>query len=449
MPARCDVLVLGTGVAASTIAHRCNAAGRKVAVVDSRPYGGTCALRGCDPKKVLTGVADLAHTIGRMQGNGLRCHGVDLDWPGLMQFKRSFTQPVPKHREEAFREAGIETLHGRARFVKPHIVEVDGQRIEAERIAIATGAKPRPLQLPGAEALTTSAAFLDLDELPDDIAFVGGGYVSLELASLAQIAGAQTRVFHRGDRLLEPFDADLVAELGAALRERGMRVHRSSPVREIEVTEDSYRVYTDGEQPALEHDLVVHGAGRVPEIGDLALDEVGVEHGSAGVQVDEHLRSVSQEHVYAAGDAAASEGWPLTPVAGLEGRVVADNILAGEPEREPDYRGTASVVFTIPPLARVGLRVAAARVAADELRVVHEGMREWFSYARLEHAPAASKVLVDEADDRILGAHVLGSRAEETINVFAMAIREGITPGQLSEVPFAYPSHGSDVSSMV
>lgn len=447
-----DVLVLGTGVAASTIAYRCNEAGRDVGVVDSRPYGGTCALRGCDPKKVLVGGAQLADTTKTMQGNGLRCHGAELDWSELMRFKRTFTQPVPKSVEEAFHEAGIDTLHGRARFVDEDTLDVDGQRVTADRIAVATGAKPRELDIPGSEHLTTSAEFLDQDSLPDRIAFVGGGYVSLELAHLAAHAGSEAHILTRSDRVLRPFDPDLVGDLLEASRSAGVQVYRDSPVREIEVTDDGYRVYTDGEQPALEHDQVVHGAGRVPEIEDLDLDEAGIDHGSDGVHVDEHLRSVSHDHVWAAGDAAATDGWPLTPVAGLEGRTAARNLLAadeGQALGTPDYAGTASVVFTIPPLARVGLSEEQAREQADSVRVEQADMSEWFSYARLQHRPAAHKIVVDEDTDRILGAHLLGARAEETINLFSLAIRQGITADELAQTPFSYPSHGSDVPSMV
>lgn len=242
MPQNRDVVVIGTGAAASSAAYTCNEAGLDVAVVDSQPYGGTCSLRGCDPKKVLVGAAGLADGVRRMQGHGIRSHGVEVDWPDLMRFKRSFTDPVPKQREEAFHEAGIDTLHGRARFADRNLVDVDGQRIETDDVVIATGAKPRPLDIPGAEHLTTSAEFLDLDELPDRIAFVGGGYVSLEFAHLAVHAGAEAHVLTRGERVLKAFDPDLVDELLEANRGEGLEVYERSPVREIEVTAEGYRV---------------------------------------------------------------------------------------------------------------------------------------------------------------------------------------------------------------
>jgi glutathione reductase (NADPH) len=454
VPQSYDVLVVGTGAGAQSAAYPLREAGLRVAVVDSRPMGGTCALRGCDPKKVLVDAARLADGVQRMRGEGVRCHGVEIDWPQLTGFKRTFTQPVPKEREQAFHEAGIETLHGRARFVDRQRLDVDGQRIEADDIVIATGAKPRPLAIPGSEHVVTSAEFLDLDELPERICFVGGGYVGLEFAHLAAHAGAEAHILTRGDRVLEHFDRGLVAELVEAARGKPIEVYDNSPVREIEVTENGYRVYSDGEHPALEHDLVVHGAGRVPEIDDLDLAEADVDHDEEGLTVDEHLQSPTNEHVYAAGDAAATDGWPLTPIAAREGSLAARNVLAhrGQTDQPPatmDYAGTASVAFTIPPIARVGLTEDEAEEAQPDIAVQAGDMSEWFSYAHERASPARYKVLTEADSGRIVGAHLLGADAEETINLFALAIRQGLRAEELTAVPWAYPSHGSEVTYMV
>src|SRR3989449_1244645 len=176
-----DLIVIGTGTAGSGPAFRCRRAGWRVAVVDELPYGGTCALRGCDPKKVLVGAAELADWHRRMQGRGVS-GDAHISWPELMQFKRTFTDPVPADREKAFQKAGIATYHGPARFVSPERLSVDGQVLEARHFVVAAGAKPRHLGIPGEEYLSTSTAFLELDQLPPRIAFVGAGYISFEFA---------------------------------------------------------------------------------------------------------------------------------------------------------------------------------------------------------------------------------------------------------------------------
>lgn len=171
-----DLVVIGTGSAASTIASRCRSAGWAVAVIDSRPFGGTCALRGCDPKKVLVGAADIIDWAQRMAGKGVDSGGARITWSELMRFKRTFTEPFPKHKEESFAKAGIATFHGRARFVAPTAVEVGSETLEGRYVVIATGAKPADLNIAGAEHLVTSDQFLELEQLPKRIIFVGGGY---------------------------------------------------------------------------------------------------------------------------------------------------------------------------------------------------------------------------------------------------------------------------------
>lgn len=443
---RYDVLVIGTGAAASTVARKCAKAGKKVAIVDSRPYGGTCALRGCDPKKVLVGATTLLETVRRMSKAGVRAPDATIAWQDLMAFKRTFTEPVPESVERSFDSAGIDTLHGRARFTGKDKVVVADQEVQAERIVIATGAKPRPLDMPGADKIIDSTRFLDLESLPNRIAFIGGGYISFEFAHLACIAGAKTTILHNMARPLGKFDPDLVDRLVEASRALGVEIRLDAPVTAVE-GEGPYEVQTkDG--GTVTADLVVHGAGRVPEIDDLDLETGGVERDKKGVVVDEHLRSVSNPHVYAAGDAAASPGLPLTPVATAEGHTVAANIIK-ENARTVDYTGTASVVFTSPPLAGVGLTEQEAADQGLDVKVEQGDMTDWFSYRRLNDRVAGYKVLVDRSTGRIVGAHILGAHAGETICLFALAIREKIPASHLKKVPWAYPSHVSDLPYMV
>jgi glutathione reductase (NADPH) len=225
MTKKYDVIAIGTGSAASSVASRCREAGWRVAIVDSRPFGGTCALRGCDPKKVLVGAAEAVDWIRRMKGKGIQAEKLQIDWPELMLFKRSFTEPVPKRREDGFAEAGIAVFHGRARFAGPTTVQVGEETLEGRYIVIAAGMVPADLKIPGADYLTTSDKFLDLDELPRRILFIGGGYIAFEFAHVARRVGSQVTVLHRGPRPLALFDPDLVDQLVERTRELGIDVH--------------------------------------------------------------------------------------------------------------------------------------------------------------------------------------------------------------------------------
>jgi glutathione reductase (NADPH) len=445
-----DVIVLGTGSAAQNVAYTCRASGWSVAVVDSRPFGGTCQLRGCDPKKVLVGVAELVDWSHRMQGQGVSASGLSISWSEMIRFKRTFTDPVPEQTEQSFAQAGILTRHGRAHFVDRTSVEVGGDTLVGHYVVIATGARHAPLGIPGEELLTTSTQFMELDDLPPRVAFVGGGYIAFEFAHIAARAGARVQVLHRGTHPLNKFDPDLVSQLVQATGELGVEVRLNTAVAAIERQGDHLLVHarTGAQEHTVEADLVVHAAGRVPEIDDLDLGVAGVSHEKEGVLVNEYLQSVSNPAVYAAGDAVKSGGFPLTPVAGMQGDIVAHNLLEGN-RRTPNYTGIPSVVFTTPPLARVGLLEETVR--AQGLRfTTHSGDTSgWYSSRRVALPHTGFKVLVEEGTERLLGAHLLGLHAEEVINLFALAMRAGLRASDLKQMVYAYPTSASDIGYMV
>src|SRR5439155_7157995 len=218
-----DLVVVGTGVT-SAVASRCREAGWTVAVIDSRPFGGTCALRGCVPKKILVGAAEAVQAARDLAGHGVRADGVTLAWPELMRFKRSMVDPTPRRSEEAWAKIGVEPFHGRARFVGPTMLAIGEDRLVGRRILLAAGAKPAPLPFAGAARLITSEEFLNLDRLPSRLVFVGGGYISFEFAHVAARAGAEVTIVHRASRPLEAFDPDMVDLLVKRTRELGIRV---------------------------------------------------------------------------------------------------------------------------------------------------------------------------------------------------------------------------------
>ena len=288
MARRFDVIAIGTGSAASAVASRCREAGWQVAIVDSRRFGGTCALRGCDPKKVLVGAAEAVDWTRRMKGKGAQAANLHIDWPELMRFKRSFTEPVPKRREEVFEKAGIAAFHGTARFAAQTTVQVGEETLEGRYVVVATGQVPADLEIPGVEYLTTSDQFLELNELPRRILFIGGGYIAFEFAHLSAVAGSQVTVLHRGPRPLALFDPDLVDQLVERTRELGAYVHLGTEATGIEKSSDqlTVRAIAAGKTVMFQTDMVVHAAGRVPEINDLNLDAAGIQWEKRGVRVN-------------------------------------------------------------------------------------------------------------------------------------------------------------------
>ncbi|WP_292731725.1 NAD(P)/FAD-dependent oxidoreductase [Methanoculleus sp.] len=445
-----DVVVIGTGVAGSDIAWHCRKAGMRVAIADCRDYGGTCALRGCVPKRVLAGAAAAAARVRNQQGNGIRGEVV-IDWPRLVAFERTFTDPVPQRKEGSFREAGIHTYHGLARFVGPDRVAIGDDTLTARHIVVAAGAHPRPLEIPGADLMTLSDDFFYLEALPERIVFVGGGYISFEFAHVAAAAGSAVTILQRSGRVLSGFDPDIVDRLVVASEEIGIDVQVNMPLLSVERNAAGLRVRAgrEGEVKTFDADMVVHGAGRVSAIEDLDLAAGNVETDGRGIVVDEYLRSVSNPAVYVAGDANA--GSPqLTPVAVMDAHIVVDNILGGN-ARVADYSVVPSAVFTTPPLASVGLTEAAAMEGGIPYIVNAGDLSGRFTNRSIGQKYVSYKLLIDGDSRRILGAHLIGPHVEEVINIFALAIRHNLTVDDLTldAIPWAYPSSTYDIIHMV
>lgn len=443
-----DLVVVGTGIA-SAVATRCREAGWSVAVVDRQPFGGTCALRGCVPKKILVSAADAVQGARDLTGKGVPAGSLTIDWPELMRFKRSMIGGTTERTEQSWAKMGVEEFHGLARFVGPTTLAVGDDRLTGRHIVLAAGSVPGPLKFPGAERLVTSDRFLELDRMPSRVLFAGGGYISFEFAHVAARAGAQVTILHRGSRPLEGFDPDLVDMLVRRSGEAGIRVEVGIDVRGVEAAGDHLvvRGVQQGVERSFDTDLAVHGAGRVPDLDGLDLDAGGVKREKRGVTVNQFLQSVSNPAVYAGGDAAAS-GPALTPKAEHDAGVVTTNLLEGN-RRSPNYEGIASAAFTIPPLASVGLSEEAARAAGRRFRVNHQDTAGWFNTRRVGETASGFKVLIDEESDHILGAHLLGPRADEVINLFAVAIRLRIPARELKDVICAYPTYSSDVHYML
>ena len=444
-----DLVVIGTGASGSVAAHKCRKAEWQVAVIDKRPIGGTCALRGCDPKKVLVGAAEIVDSIRRMEGKGITA-GSAINWPDLMAFKRTFTDPVPENRVKSFMKAGITVYHGEASFLSENCVQVNNECLEGKHFLIASGAIPRPLNVNGSEHVALSDDFLELEELPETLVFIGGGLISFEFAHIAALAGAKVHIIHRSAHPLKNFDPDLVNLLVKHSRETGIQVHLDTKLNSIEKKGSRYIVHGSHDQKMdqWECSMVLHGAGRVPDLAGLSLEAGNIHFEKNGISVNEFMQNVSNPLVYAAGDAAASPGLPLTPLASMESYVVADNLLKGK-HRKPDYSVMPSVVFTQPKLAIVGLKEDSARRQGYEVNVSQIDTSSWYTYKRTNEPYAMAKTVTDKKTGNLLGAHVLGGNADELINHFATAIRFGLPTNELKKMIYAYPTSASDIIYLV
>jgi glutathione reductase (NADPH) len=335
-----DVIVVGSGTGGQTAAFELNDAGLKVAVIDrsDRP-GGTCALCGCQPKKWFYEVTEAIARSNHLTGRGIKTPS-KAEWPAILAQKNDFTSKVPARTIESFKDAGITFLRGRAKFSSGDTMEVDGIPVAANHYILATGARPMSLPLAGSENLITGDDFLELKELPRSILFVGGGFISFEFAHFAARLGpenGQVRILEASERPLGSFDAEMVDLLVKASMEEGIEVHTRVQIASIEKRPSGFVVSTEAGEP-FDADLIVHGAGRAPNVEELALEAGGVRYSKRGIAVDERMRT-SNPHVFAIGDCAATI--QLARVADYEAHVAAKNILA-EPRNTDGYGWTHS-----------------------------------------------------------------------------------------------------------
>ncbi len=449
MPANSyDVLILGGGNAGMGVTVPTRKAGLSVALVEGRDLGGTCPNRGCTPKKVLVAAAHALHEIERAKGHRIKVGKPKLDWAALIDREKRMIHHLPASFARTLTKRGVEVLRGHAAFVGPTAVRVGKATIEAKHIVIATGSTPRKLPIDGAEHMITSDEVLSERKLPREVVFVGGGVIALEFSHVYARAGAKVTVLEVLPRLLGQMDEDAVEKIRIESERIGIAVRTGIKVERVEKANGRLRVvYEDGGRERVARaDRVVNGAGRVANVDALDLDAGKIEHNRGRIAIDEYLRSKSNPAVYVCGDMLSSP--QLSPIATYEGKIVGRNIVEGA-RHKPDYASIPSCVFTVPALAAVGLTEAEAKAKGLRVRVETNDMLDWFSAKTYAETVSWAKIVVDEASDRIVGAHIVGHAGEELINFFALAMAHGITTAQIRDLVYAFPSFSADISSMV
>lgn len=443
-----DVFIIGSGSAGQTVAEACANEGLKVAVADNHIFGGTCANRGCDPKKVLLGATEAWNLCNNLQGKGVASLP-PIDWKKLQKFKRSFTRPVPIGTESRFNDLEIDVYHQSPQFIDAHTLRVEGKTVQAEKIVIATGQTPRTLNFKGSQFLKTSEDFLSLKKLPKHIVFIGAGYIAMEFAHMAARAGSKVTIIDHGKRPLKAFDVELVGLLTNVSKDMGIQFIFNSKVRSIKKLRKKLKInyLEDGEEKEIKTNIIFNTAGRVPAIKNLNLNKGNIAFSNKGIKVNNYLQSTTAPNVYACGDVSEHSA-PLTPLTGMEGAVVAQNIIKGN-AKKVDTPLVPSAVFTLPHLAAVGLSESAAKKRYKKVIINYQSVPHWFNSKRIQEAAYAFKIIINQRTNVIVGAHLLSGNAAETINLFAMAIHNGNTVDELKKMIFTYPSFSNDIKSML
>ncbi|MDG4882656.1 NAD(P)/FAD-dependent oxidoreductase [Mesorhizobium sp. WSM4884] len=444
-----DVVILGGGNAGMGVTVAPRAAGLSVAVVEARDLGGTCPNRGCTPKKVLVAAAHALDEIERAGSHAITVDRPRFDWRALIEREKEIIRDIPSRLSALMAKRGVDVIYGEAAFIGSNAIRVGTRKLEARNIVIATGSKPRPLPIPGAEHLTTSDDVLSDPVLPRAVVFIGGGVIAFELGHVYARADVEVTILEALPQLLGGFDADAVAQLRGESERLGIGIHTTAWVRKVEEAGGRLRVSfaKDGVESVVEADRVVNCAGRVANVEGLDLGAGVVVHREGRIEIDDHLRSRSNPDVYVCGDAVWNSP-QLSPIATYEGGIVGRNIVDG-PKHRPDYSHIPAALYSIPAVAGVGLTEAKARERGLHVKIHVNDMQRWLSARTYAEAVAWSKIIVEETTDRIVGAHLVGHVGEELIHIFALAMKYGIPARGLFEMVCAFPTFSADIRNMM
>jgi len=443
-----DLFVIGAGSGGVRASRMSAARGARVAVAEEAALGGTCVNVGCIPKKLLVYASHYGEEFeDAALGYGWSRETPRFDWPTLIEKKNREIERLNGIYARLLDTAGVDRFEGRARLEDPHTVSLEGRRYRARYILLAAGGWPTVPEVPGRELAITSNEAFYLERLPERVLVVGGGYIGVEFAGIWNGMGARVTQLYRGSLFLRGFDDDLRHDLAAEMRKKGVDLRFDLNVTALEKNGDGIRAeLTDGS--ALEVDEVLFATGRAPNTKDLGLEAAGVDlDDHNAIVIDDTLRT-NVPNIYAIGDITShGRSVDLTPVAIHEGMCIAATLF-GEGPRRPNYENIPSAVFSQPPLGTVGLTEAEARRRGYDVEIYRSRFRPLRHTLTGRDEQTTMKLLVDRADDRVLGVHVLGPDAGEIVQGFAVALQCGATKADFDATIGIHPTGAEELVTM-
>jgi len=439
-----DLFTIGAGSGGVRASRMSASFGAKVAVAEERYLGGTCVNVGCIPKKLLVYASHYSEDFNDAAGYGWTVGGRSVDWRKLIANKDREISRLNGIYRKLLGNAGVEIFEGHAEIVDPHTVTVDGKRHTAKYILVAVGSWPVVPKIPGAEHAITSNEAFHLAALPVRVIIVGGGYIGVEFAGILHGLGCHTYQLYRGELFLRGFDDDIRRTLADEMRKRGIDLRFNRDIKRIDKIGDILKAtLNDGD--TIEANQILYATGRVPLTQNLGLERVGVRLKDNGaVAVDEYSKS-SVDNIYAIGD--CTDRLMLTPVAIAEGMAVANTLFNNKPTR-PGYLNVPTAVFSAPNCGTVGLTEEQARQQHYQVDIYRTSFRPLKHTLTGRDERTMMKLVVDAANDRVLGCHMVGPDAGEIIQGLAVALNCGATKAQFDATIGIHPTAAEEFVTM-
>lgn len=439
-----DLFSIGAGSGGVRASRMSAGYGARVAVAEERYLGGTCVNVGCIPKKLLVYASHFSHDFADARGFGWTVGESKFDWPALVQNKDREIARLNQIYRNLLERSGVTIFESRARVLDPHTVEIEGKKVTAENILVATGGWPTTPDIPGKEHAITSNEAFHLKALPGRILIVGGGYIAVEFAGIFQGLGVEVTELYRGPLFLRGFDHDVRTTLADEMRKQGIDLRFDANVTRVERTNTGIRaLLNDGSQ--LEADALLFATGRLPNTRGLGLEEIGVSLAWDGaVVVDDHFRT-NVPSVFAIGDVI--DRVQLTPVAIAEGMMLARFLFTSD-SAAMAYENIPSAVFSQPPVGTVGYTEEAAREHCGEVDIYRSTFRPLKHTLSGREEKSMMKLIVERASDRVVGCHMVGADAGEIIQGMAVALNCNATKADLDRTVGIHPTAAEEFVTM-
>jgi len=458
----CDYLVIGIGSGGIASGRRAAKHGAKVIAIESARYGGTCVNVGCVPKKVTWNAAAIADTFRDARAYGFQLGELPaFDWSYFKQKRDAYVKRLNGIYENNLNKDEIEHLRGRAKFVAVNEVEValhDGglQRVRAKHILIATGGRPKLPDIPGADLCISSDGFFDLEKQPKSIATSGAGYIGVEMTGMLHALGTKTHFFIRGHKLLRSFDPMVQDAVTKEYERQGIHLYKSSQIIKVEdigngLKRVTYQETESKRESTVEVEEVLFATGRVPEIEDLAIKDLGIKLNDKNHIITDDFQNTSVPNIYAIGD-VCDRGFELTPVAIAAGRRLSDRLFNGQTNSKLDYTNIPSVVFAHPEIGSVGLTEPQARKQfGDKAIKIYKAEFTAMYYAMMEpehKGPTSYKIVCAGEEEKVVGLHILGQGSSEILQGFGVAIKMGATKKDFDNCVAIHPVSAEELVTM-
>jgi glutathione reductase (NADPH) len=442
-----DLLVIGGGSGGLAHAQRAAEYGARAAIVEQGRLGGTCVNVGCVPKKVMWYAAHQAHQFHHAADYGFDLKVRGHDWPGLKSRRDAYIERLNSIYENNLDRRGVTYITGSARFVDAHTVDVDGRKVTADRIVIATGGRPMIPEIPGAEHGITSDDFFELEERPQRVLIAGSGYIAVELAGVFNALGSDVQLVIRKDRVLRTFDTMLSDELMLAMDQDDIDVVTGVIPKSVERTDEGLVLHAADGRTFGPVDCLMWAIGRAPNTDGLEAANAGVEQNTWGFVPTDEFQQTNVENIFAIGDVTGRDA--LTPVAIAAGRRLADRLYGGMEGRHLEYRLIPTVIFSHPTIGTVGLTEDEARAQfGEDMQVYTTGFTGMYYALGMNKKRTVMKLITAGSDEQVVGCHVIGEGADEMLQGFAVAMRMGATKKDFDDTVAIHPTSAEELVTM-